>query len=178
MEPTEIQPWFFQVEPYEGESISHFLGRFRRANELSPLGLGKMAGLGAAIARWEKFRFNPRPTLAQLEKLALVVGVSVEQLLTMLPPDGIGLKHEPIRLCAICYRENPVHRIEWQLKTVKGCDCHRSTLLSECPQCGARFQIPTLWANGHCHRCFLPFIEMAQAQKSLLTSSSEGSRLS
>jgi hypothetical protein len=30
MENKEIQPWWFVVEPYEGESISHFLGRFRR----------------------------------------------------------------------------------------------------------------------------------------------------
>jgi hypothetical protein len=52
MENKEIQPWWFVVEPYEGESISHFLGRFRRANELTSSGLGKISELGAAIARW------------------------------------------------------------------------------------------------------------------------------
>lgn len=36
MEATNIQPWLFQVEPLEGESLSHFLGRFRRANDLTP----------------------------------------------------------------------------------------------------------------------------------------------
>jgi hypothetical protein len=34
MEIEEIQPWWFLVEPLSGESISHFLGRFRRENEL------------------------------------------------------------------------------------------------------------------------------------------------
>jgi type I restriction enzyme M protein len=34
MKTEEIQPWWFLVEPFEGESISHYLGRFRRANEL------------------------------------------------------------------------------------------------------------------------------------------------
>ena len=66
MEVGEINPWLFQVEPYPGESLSHFLGCFRRANDLTTTGLGKAAGVGGAmpaaggaIARWEKFRFNP-----------------------------------------------------------------------------------------------------------------------
>lgn len=75
MEEAEIEPWLFRVEPLEGESLSHFLGQFRRANNLTPIGLGKMAGLGGAIARWEKFRFNLSPSGQQLEVLAVVVGV-------------------------------------------------------------------------------------------------------
>jgi len=38
------------VEPLQGESLSHFLGRFRRANDLTPTDLGKTTGLGGAIA--------------------------------------------------------------------------------------------------------------------------------
>lgn len=101
METPEIQPWLFQIEPYPGESLSHFLGRFRRANELTPTGLGKMAGLGGAIARWEKFRFNPPPSREELEALAVVVGVEGDRLLQMLPPAGVGMKMEPIRLCGL-----------------------------------------------------------------------------
>lgn len=80
MEVSEIQPWFFQVEPLKGESLSHFLGRFRRANDLTTTGLGKPAGIGGAIARWEKFRFNPPPSRQQLEALAKVVGVDADRL--------------------------------------------------------------------------------------------------
>jgi hypothetical protein len=29
MEVDEIQHWLFQIEPLAGESLSHFLGRFR-----------------------------------------------------------------------------------------------------------------------------------------------------
>ena len=97
MEAIEIEPWLFRVEPLEGESLSHFLGRFRRANELTPTGLGKMARLGGAIARWEKFRFNPPPSLQQLDALAVVVGVEGHRLQEMLPPPGVGMKLEPIR---------------------------------------------------------------------------------
>ncbi|MTJ53093.1 hypothetical protein FJR38_10775 [Anabaena sp. UHCC 0253] len=75
MEVGEINPWLFQVEPYPGESLSHFLGRFRRANDLTTTGLGKAAEVGGAIARWEKFRFNPPPSRPQLEAVAKVVGV-------------------------------------------------------------------------------------------------------
>lgn len=178
MEATEIQPWFFQVEPYPGESLSHFLGRFRQANELTSTGLGKSAGLGGAIAyggalpiaRWEKFRFNPPPSRQQLEALAKVVGVDADRLQQMLPPAGVGMKMEPIRLCAACYAESPCHKIEWQLKVTQGCQDHHLSLLSECPNCGARFKVPALWADGWCHRCFLPFREMVKSQNSVRSS--------
>jgi hypothetical protein len=167
METEEIQPWWFVVEPYEGESISHYLGRFRRANELTPSGLGKISGLGAVISRWEKFRFNPPASLQQLEVLAKVVGVETEELVKMLPPKGVGMKLSPIRLCAACYGEVPYHFMEWQLKQTDRCEKHSLRLLSECPNCKARFQIPALWVDGWCHRCFLPFAEMVKHQKTV-----------
>lgn len=165
MEVPEIQPWLFQIEPLEGESLSHFLGRFRRANDLTPTGLGKAAGLGGAIARWEKFRFNPPPSRQQLEALAKVVGVDADRLELMLPPTGVGMKLEPTRLCAACYVESPCHKMEWQFKVTQGCDRHKLSLLSECPNCGARFKIPVLWVDGWCQRCFMGFREMVKFQK-------------
>jgi transcriptional regulator with XRE-family HTH domain len=167
MEAEDIKPWLFQVEPLLGESLSHFLGRFRRANDLTPTGLGKAAGLGGAIARWEKFRFNPQPSRQQLEALAKVVGVDADRLTQMLPPAGVGMKMEPIRLCAACYVESPCHKIEWQFKVTQGCRSHRMSLLSECPNCGSRFKVPALWVHAWCQRCFLQFVEMAQYQKRL-----------
>ena len=162
----EIQPWFFRVEPFEGESISHFLGRFRRANELTPSGLGRSVGLAGTIARWEKFRFNPPPTEQQLEKVASVVGVSLEQLKVMFPSKGVGMKLEPIRLCGACYEEKPCHQIQWQFKETQGCDRHHLRLLAECPICRARFTIPALWTEGSCQRCFTSFTKLALHQKS------------
>ncbi len=165
MEVGEINPWLFQVEPYPGESLSHFLGRFRRANDLTTTGLGKAAGVGGAIARWEKFRFNPPPSRQQLEAVAKVVGVDADRLEQMLSPAGVGMNLEPIRLCAACYVESPCHRIEWQFKVTQRCQHHNLSLLSECPNCGARFKVPALWVDGWCHRCFLPFGEMVKSQK-------------
>ncbi|MBP5974039.1 TniQ family protein [Brasilonema sp. CT11] len=165
MEAEDIKPWLFQVEPLEGESLSHFLGRFRRANELTPTGLGKAAGLGGAIARWEKFRFNPPPSRQQLEALATVVGVDAHRLEQMLPPAGVGMNLEPIRLCGACYAESPCHKIEWQFKVTQECDRHKLRLRSECPNCGARFKVPALWIDGWCQRCFMSFAEMAEFQK-------------
>jgi hypothetical protein len=165
MEASDVQPWLFRVELFQGESLSHFLGRFRRANNLTPTGLGKMAGLGGAIARWEKFRFNPPPSRQQLEALAAVIGVEGDRLVQMLPPAGVGMKLEPVRLCGACYAQSPCHRIEWQFKTTQGCDRHKLRLRSECPNCGARFKIPALWFDGWCQRCFLGFAEMVKSQK-------------
>ncbi|AFY57446.1 hypothetical protein Riv7116_5044 [Rivularia sp. PCC 7116] len=167
MQAENIKPWLFRVKPLEGESLSHFLGRFRRANDLTPSGLGKATGLGGAIARWEKFRFIPSPSHQQLGKLASVVGVDVDRLVMMLPPAGVGMKLEPIRLCGACYAESPRHKIKWQFKVTQGCNQHKSTLLSECPECGARFKVPALWVDGWCHRCFTTFGEMSKYQKSI-----------
>lgn len=164
MEVENIKPWLFRVQPYQGESLSHFLGRFRRANDLTPTGLGKAAGLGGVIARWEKFRFNPPPSHQQLEALAKVVGVDADRLAQMF---GVGMKIEPIRLCAACYTESPCHKMEWQFKVTQGCDRHCLRLLSECPGCGARFTIPAFWVDGCCQRCFMNFVEMAKYQKAV-----------
>jgi len=103
MENTEIKPWWFLVEPLSGGSISHFLGRFRRENELTVTMMGKITGLGGVIARWEKFRFIPAPTEEELTALSEVVQVKVERLWQMFPPKGVGMKHQPIRLCGACY---------------------------------------------------------------------------
>jgi len=40
MEAIDIDPGLFRVEPLEGESLSHFLGLFRRANKLTPTLVG------------------------------------------------------------------------------------------------------------------------------------------
>jgi hypothetical protein len=91
--------------------------------------LGKISGLAAASARWEKFRFNPPPSLQQLEVLAKVVGAETDRLMEMLPPKGVGMKLSPIRLCAACYGEVPYHFMEWQFKQTDRCEKHSLRLL-------------------------------------------------
>ncbi|MEG3899056.1 MULTISPECIES: hypothetical protein [unclassified Microcoleus] len=98
MTHTEIQPWLFAIAPLPGESLSHFLGRFRKCNHLTPSSLGQIAKIGAVVLRWERFHFNPYPTQQEFEALAEVVGVEGERLWEMLPPTGKGMKCEPIRV--------------------------------------------------------------------------------
>ncbi|WP_242036460.1 TniQ family protein [Leptolyngbya sp. FACHB-321] len=162
-----MQPWLFQIEPYEGESLSHFLGRFRRPNHLTPSGLGQLAGIGAVVARWERFHLNPPPSQKELEALAKVVGVSADRLAEMLPPKGIGMQWAPLRLCGACYGEAPCHQMEWQYKSVWKCDRHHLKLLCKCSKCEAPFKMPALWEDGNCHRCLTPFSAMALHQKAV-----------
>jgi hypothetical protein len=96
---TELKPWLFTVQPLPGESLSHFLGRVRRCNHLSVSALGELAGIGAVVARWEKFRHNPFPSPEELGALGDLLGIDVAVLRAMLPPPGESLKMEPIRLC-------------------------------------------------------------------------------
>ncbi len=162
---TILQPWIYRLAPYSGESLSHYLGRFREANCLSVSRLAEEARLGSVfIKRLEHFRHNPFPTASQLEKLAIFTEISPELLMMMLPEKGVGMKLEPIRLCAACYADQSYHRLEWQYKTTEGCEKHRLRLLSECPKCKAHFPIPSLW-HGKCQRCGLRFSDMQFFQK-------------
>jgi hypothetical protein len=167
-EDDENRPKLGYVEPYEGESISHYLGRLRRfkANSLpSGYSLGKIAGLGAVITRWEKLYFNPFPTQKELEALASVVGVNAERLTEMLPPKEVTMKPRPIRLCGACYAESPCHRIDWQFKDTMKCDRHNLRLLTKCTNCETPFPIPADWGEGKCPHCSLPFAKMAKRQR-------------
>lgn len=165
MVDSGIQSWLFQIKPYEGESLSHFLGRFRQQNHLTPSGLGQLAGIGAVVARWERFHLNPPPSPTELEALAKVVEVSAGRLAEMLPPKDVGMQWSPIRLCGACYGENPCHRMEWQYKSVWKCDRHRLKLLAKCPNCEAKFKIPAAWQAGCCSRCQTSFAAMAARQR-------------
>ncbi|WP_332994617.1 hypothetical protein [Scytonema sp. PRP1] len=167
-ENNEMLPRLGYVEPYEGESISHYLGRLRRfkANSLpSGYSLGTIAGIGAVTTRWEKLYFNPFPSSEELEALGRLIRVQVERMYEMLPPKGVTMKPRPIRLCGACYAEVPCHRIEWQFKEKMKCDRHQLGLLTKCTNCETPFPIPADWVQGECPHCFLPFAKMARRQK-------------
>jgi hypothetical protein len=161
----EIKPWLFHVEPLPGESLSHFLGRVRRRNYISATQLGTLAGIGAVVSRWEKFRHNPFPSMEELEALGALLGVDVALLRAMLPPPGESLKMEPIRLCGACCGEESYHRLEWQFQSTWRCAKHGLLLLSRCPKCRADFDIPALWEFGSCKRCGTPYGALEGYQK-------------
>ena len=164
----EILPRLGFVEPYEGESISHYLGRLRRfkANSLpSGHSLGKIAGIGAVTTRWEKLYFNPFPSREDLEALSKLICVEVDRIYEMLPLKGVTMMPRPIRLCAACYAESPCHRIEWQFKDKMKCDRHQLPLSTKCKNCETPFPIPAEWVQGECPHCSLSFTKMAKRQK-------------
>ncbi|OUL29221.1 hypothetical protein BV378_06315 [Nostoc sp. RF31YmG] len=165
MENIEKKTRFFDIELLQDESLSHFLGRFRRENYLTATQLGKLTGLGGVIGRWEKYYFNLFPTQQELEALVGIVGVEVEKLREILPPKGVTIKPRPIRLCGACYAEVPYHRMEWQFKDKMKCDRHQLGLLTKCTNCQTPFPIPADWVEGKCSHCSLPFAKMAKRQK-------------
>ncbi|PSN15844.1 hypothetical protein C7293_05545 [filamentous cyanobacterium CCT1] len=167
-ELDSLDPWLEYVEPYEGESISHYFGRLRRkeANSISaPTTLSEVAGIGPALSRWEKFRFNPFPSQQELAAVGRVVRLDVEQLQAMLPAKGEHLVMRSMRLCGACYRDSPHHRIHWQYESVEGCEEHRLRLISRCPACDQKLALPVEWVEGACKRCGMKFESMAKRQK-------------
>lgn len=165
-EAPQHPPWY--LEPFEGESISHYFGRFRRQEIISastPSSLGKAAGIGTALSRWEKFRFNPRPTLKELQAMSKLIGIEVSKLESLCPPKGEAMVHRSTRLCALCYREAPYHRIHWQFQSTEYCEKHQLPLISRCPACDEKFPLPSEWEEGKCQRCGMKFTSMKKRQE-------------
>ncbi|HEY9697113.1 MAG TPA: TniQ family protein [Trichocoleus sp.] len=160
--------WIARVEPYEGESISHYFGRFRRyeLNCVSaPTPLSNAAGIGFALSRWEKFRFNPFPTNKELKAMGKLVGLKAERLLAMFPPKDTPTINCSTRLCGACYAEVPYHRMAWQFESTEGCDRHQLRLISRCPACDEKIPLPVEWTEGKCQKCGMKFQSMMKRQK-------------
>jgi len=165
-EAPQHPPWY--LEPFEGESISHYFGRFRRQEIISvsaPISLGRKAGIGTALSRWEKFQFNPRPTHKELEAMSKLIGVEVNKLEALCPPNGALMVTRSTRLCGACYREAPYHRIHWQFQSTQECEKHQLPLISRCRACDEKFALPFEWDKGCCKRCGMKFTSMKKWQE-------------
>ena len=159
---------FTYVEPLDEESIASFLYRFRQAkgNRISsPSYLGELADIGFAVCRWEKLRFNPRPSLEELEGISRITRVEVDRVTAMFPPTGQSSPPEPIRFCAACCTAEAYHRVNWHLKSTAGCNRHQLRLLSKCPGCEKRFELPDLVGKKGCQKCHMSFKSMVKRQK-------------
>ncbi len=152
--------WIFQMAPISGESVGHYLGRFRRANCLSRSGLAELVSIEVRLLRGLEMPSIGQPLNAiQVEKLSAFLGLSELQLTEMLP--GVRSQiHLVTRLCPKCYEDTPIHQNAWQRAGVEQCDRHNAPLLTACPVCGIAFRLPALWENGCCEQCWLPFQKM------------------
>ncbi|MBT9315113.1 TniQ family protein [Leptothoe spongobia] len=165
---SEEQRPAWYLEPFEGESVSHYFGRFRRQPAVSisnPARLSRLAKMGPVLSRWEQFYFNPPPTQTELEAIAKLISLDVEKLMALFPPSGERTLHRSTRLCAACYRDAPYHRMEWQFQSVAGCEKHRLRLLSRCPACDTKIALPRDWELGACKQCGMKFVSMVKRQK-------------
>lgn len=154
-----VGPWLFQVCAYPEESFGHFLGRFRRANQMKSGHLSAMLGLRyRTVSYWETPSRRRIPAAKDFEALSRLTGIDAAQLYSMLSPDDTLLLRT--RLCGQCYTKTPFHKVTWQDARISECDLHRCELLCECPQCKSDFQLPSYWEFGQCDRCYLPFTQM------------------
>lgn len=159
--PTDS--WVFRVVPVLAESQGHFLGRFRRANELRHKGNAEQLGVGDEWVRaWESAWLRRNPTDLQQLALCKLVEVKCEQLTTMLPPQELHLQ---TRLCAACYGEAPVPRVSWQQKGIDWSERHKIRMRSTCPICATGFRTPALWNNEPCQGCGLTFEQMESSDR-------------
>ena len=157
------------LEPFEGESISHYLGRYRRQSVVSvssAMTLGLKTECGSIFHRWERFFFNPRPTAEEIDLVSQVLGLTEDELIKILPDQNESIVIEPVRLCAACYREKPWHHMIWQFKTFQCCEKHKLQLLISCPGCHKAFESPKCWIVPMlCKTCGFKFSRMKKKQK-------------
>lgn len=150
--------WVIQVLPGAGESLGHYLSRFRRENCLSHKTLSEVLVVPTKVlSEWEVPSRRRIPDSAQLERLSQLVGLPCDRLREMFPREPLHLQ---TRLCPTCYAENPVHQAGWQQQGVEECDRHKIPLLSACSICGIGFRTPSLWREGQCEKCQTVFGEM------------------
>jgi hypothetical protein len=160
IDPPNGEGWIFQVAPMPSESFGHYIGRFRRANCLSPIALADLVSIDARLVRgWEMPSLGQPISAEQLRKLSVLLRLSEAQLTEMLP-GARSQTYLATRLCPRCYGEVPIHRNDWQRAAVEQCDRHHEPLLTACPACCSGFRLPALWENGCCERCWLPFQQM------------------
>jgi hypothetical protein len=167
MKEQNMQRSIRYLPPYEGESFSHYLGRWMRRPAISILessSLSKQLNLGVTLWRWERFYFNPPPSEDELAVMGEIMDIDVDRLRLLFPPKGETVNTEPIRLCAVCYGEKAYHRMAWQYQSTAGCEVHHLRLLSRCISCGDKFPIPVEW-QGRCNRCKTLFKFMKKRQK-------------
>lgn len=161
------------LEPLVGESISHYLGRYRRqpiVSVSSSISLGLGTECGSTFYRWEHFFFNPRPSTEEIQLVGSVLGLTEKELIRLLPDGTESVNIQPIRLCAACYRKTPWHLLVWQYKSCIGCRCHGLRLLSSCPSCNEPFPLPVVWQSPmKCRRCSFSFSKMNRKQIQYLT---------
>lgn len=163
---TIRSPWY--IEPYEGESVSHYFGRLKRAEIFSinrKFLLSKTMGLGYVLPYWERFLFNPRPNHRHFQKISRFTGLTIDKVEALFPAQDANTVHRSTRMCCACYREAPYHRMEWQYESTAGCDKHQLRLLSRCPSCDEKFAYPSEWDVGACKRCGMKFTSMIKRQK-------------
>jgi transcriptional regulator with XRE-family HTH domain len=79
--------WMFQITAIPGESLGHYLGRFRRANCLSQSGLAELVLIDVQLLRGlEKPSFGQLLSANQLKRLCSFLGLTETQFLEMMPP--------------------------------------------------------------------------------------------
>ena len=129
---SKLLPWVFRVEAQSGESLGHFLGRFRRANYLSHKALAEHLGVRVEwVQAWETPSRRRNPSQLQLVALSKLVEVEVKQLSSMLPPEHLHLQ---TRLCATCYGEVPIHQVVWQRAERTNCARHGERVTEGVPR--------------------------------------------
>ena len=160
IDALNAEGWMFQITPMPGESIGHYLGRFRRANCLTQSGLAELVSIEVRLLRGLEMPSMGQPLNAdQLKKLSAVIGLSELQLSEMLPQARSQI-HLATRLCPKCYGDAPIHQNAWQRATIGHCERHQEPFLTACPACQTGFRLPALWESGCCEQCWLSFSQM------------------
>jgi TniQ len=160
IDALNTEGWIFQITPMPGESIGHYLGRFRRANCLSQSAFAEILSIEVRLVRGLEMPSLGQPLNAdQLRKLLVLLELPDAQLAEMLPQARSHL-HLSTRLCPNCYADKPIHQTAWQQAMIEQCEIHQEPFLTVCPACFTGFRLPALWENGSCEQCWLPFSQM------------------
>lgn len=146
----------FRPKLFEGESLTSYLQRFAKENEINPnllwtrlKGSGNPQVSNASAIDWAPEKQINLSLLAEMSGLLIgdVVGMTFMNLLCKL-----GNRHNDLfrsralkgliessrKFCPVCIKEKPYYKLIWQVKELVVCDIHQIKLVDRCPACNKR----------------------------------------
>ncbi|ASJ56829.1 hypothetical protein BP422_26900 [Brevibacillus formosus] len=161
-----------RLSPYADESLSSYLRRLTKANEINLLSFWNYLNTGKDVyAQYEEItRLDFCPSnILNIDKLAKVTRLKSNVLLSgylyyLLNTFSMGTEversrftsgmlRETLYFCPECLKDKKYHRLHWRINGIDTCITHRNRLQDKCPQCKKGIQYQDVKTLDKCPYC-------------------------
>lgn len=169
-----LKRFTIRIKPFEGESLSSFMLRFSKENGVKFLTFWNMVRKSnsnyAQMSQLYLLNFTPLNIL-DYSKLVVATGLNETEIFNMTLynilkkfsiNDNLDRsrflidmgRDEMFYYCPLCLKENPYHRLMWNIQNVTLCLNHEVYLKNTCPKCGRYIKQNDIREISKCPYCF------------------------